>query len=252
MNKRNRTLDFVISIFFFCAIWHLYIVKAEIPRFLLPTPSVVVEEFFNQILLKEIWYHLAITGIETLLGFLIAIVIGMLIGYFIHKNETIRISVLPFLIFFQAAPKIALVPLFIIWFGLGYLSKIILVFSMAFFPIVAGMMDGLNAVPRDISDYLSLLDATRKQRLFKIELIYALPTLFASAKVGIVQALIGAIVAEWMSGQSGLGYLQTFATATFNTPLLMTTIILTVIVGLLFYGAIDWIQNRLLSWKEPA
>lgn len=250
MRKRSRNVDCILSGGLFCLIWHLYVSTEYVPSFLLPMPLTVFTKFFVEISSTEIWYHLFITSTETLVGFLVATAMGMAAGYIVQKNEQVRMTLLPFLICFQAAPKIALIPLFIIWFGLGYLSKIILILFMTFFPVLIGMMDGLKMVPKEISDYLVLLKATKLQKFFMVEIFYALPALFASFKVGIIQALIGAVVAEWMSGQSGLGYLQNFAASTFDTPLLMVSIMLTILIGLLFYKVIEHIQKMILFWKE--
>lgn len=245
-----KWLDPIISTALLLIIWQVYITQANVPGFMLPSPLKVLQEIAQQLTGSSIWYHIAVTSIETLSGFLLAVLLGIASGYAIYKSENLRITVMPFLIFFQVAPKIALVPIFIIWFGLGFFSKVIVVFSMVYFPIVLGMLDGLQAIPKDMRDFMKILGADRKQLFRSLEIPYALPALFAAFKIGIVQALIGATVAEWMSGQSGLGYLQTFASSTFNTPLLMAGIFFTIALGLLFYEVIQLLERRLLSWKE--
>lgn len=230
-------------------IWLIYIKQQNVPSFMLPSPLVVMKEMIHQITSGNIWYHFAVTTGETLAGFLLAACFGMFTGYYLYQKESLRITLMPFLIFFQVAPKIALVPIFIIWFGLGLVSKIIVVFSMVFFPVVLGMLDGLNSIPKDMMDFMKILRADRKQLIMMLEIPFAMPAILASFKVGIIQALIGATVAEWMSGQSGLGYLQTFAASTFNTPLLMAGIFFTIILGLILYGLITFSEDKLLAWK---
>lgn len=230
-------------------IWALYVSVFNVEHFILPPPIDVAQELVDQLVSGEIVPQIAVTAGETVAGFAAGLVAGMLIGYLVAHSETVRLTLMPFLIFFQVAPKIALVPIFIIWFGLGLFSKIFVVFSMVFFPIALGMIDGLNSIPPEMRDLMRVLRANRLQTLFKLELRHAAPQLFAACKVGIVQALIGATVAEWMSGQSGLGYVQTNASSTFNTPLLMVGIILTIVLGIILYYAIALVEKRVCFWE---
>ncbi|WP_242387863.1 ABC transporter permease [Enterococcus gallinarum] len=248
--KNTHISDPLISILLLMIVWQLYISKEDVPAFILPSPLDVLKEIMNQVISGNIWFHIFVTGFETIIGFLMASLFGLIVGYFIYKNETIRLMLMPFLIFFQAAPKIALVPIFIIWFGLGLFSKLFVVFSMVFFPIVIGMIDGMNAIPKDMYNLMKILNADRSQVLKSLEIPYALPSIFAALKVGIVQAIIGATVAEWMSGQNGLGYIQTYASSTFNTPLLIAGIFFTIILGLLFYAIIEHFEAYFLSWNK--
>lgn len=183
-------------------IWALYVSVFNVEHFILPPPIDVAQELVDQLVSGEIVPQIAVTAGETVAGFAAGLVAGMLIGYLVVHSETVRLTLMPFLIFFQVAPKIALVPIFIIWFGLGLFSKIFVVFSMVFFPIALGMIDGLNSIPPEMRDLMRVLRANRLQTLLKLELRHAAPQLFAACKVGIVQALIGATVAEWMSGQA--------------------------------------------------
>lgn len=231
-------------------VWQLYVSVGNVASFVLPSPVAVAQELAHQVSNGKILEQMGITTLETLGGFIAGSILGMLVGYMVYKSSAIRATLMPFLVFFQVAPKIALVPLFIIWFGLGPLSKLFVVFSMVFFPIALGMIDGLNAIPQSMRELLQVLRASRVQTFFKLELPHALPQLFASFKVGIVQALIGATVAEWMSGQSGLGYVQTNASSTFNTPLLMVGIILTIFLGILLWELIGLAERKLCSWNE--
>lgn len=248
--KYTRWLDPLLSVALLVIIWQLYITQANVPAFMLPSPMNVFKEIVNQMISGKIWPHLLITGFETVAGFVLATIFGLVLGYFIYKNETIRLTLMPFLIFFQVAPKIALVPIFIIWFGLGLFSKLFVVFSMVFFPIIIGMIDGMNAIPKDMYDLMTVIKADRSQVFRSLELPYALPAIFAALKVGIIQAIIGATVAEWMSGQNGLGYLQTYAASTFNTPLLIAGIFFTIFLGLIFYAIIEYFESHFLSWNE--
>src|SRR5699024_12435246 len=179
---------------------------------------------------------------EVLIGFSFSVIFGLLIGFFININETIKSLSMPFLVFFQVIPKIAIVPLLIIWFGLGYYSKIFIVFIMSFFPIVEGTIQGLISIPIERYELFAILQSSRKDRLFKLELPSILPSLFPAMKNSIIQALIGATVAEWMSGQFGLGYLQTFANSTFDATLLISGILFTILIGIVLYSFISLLE----------
>ena len=157
---------------------------------------------------------------------------------------------MPYLIFFQTAPKIALVPLFVVWFGIGIVSKIILIITMVLFPVLSGMMLGLDSIPKEAKDLMKVLKASKWQIFTKIEMQYSLPALFSSFKIGIIQAVIGAIVAEWMSGKVGLGYILTYSSSTYDTPALLAGIIVTIVLGIATYEIVNIFENKALYWHE--
>lgn len=157
-------------------IWALYVSVFNVEHFILPPPIDVAQELVDQLVSGEIVPQIAVTAGETVAGFAAGLVAGMLIGYLVAHSETVRLTLMPFLIFFQVAPKIALVPIFIIWFGLGLFSKIFVVFSMVFFPIALGMIDGLNSIPPEMRDLMRVLRANRLQTLLKLELRHAAPS----------------------------------------------------------------------------
>ena len=175
---------------------------------------------------------------------------GLIFGYMIEKITFLKKMILPYIIFFQTAPKIALVPLFVIWFGLGLTSKLILIISMVFFPIMVSTMDGISSVPKDMRNLMKILNANKYQIIFKMELPYSMPMIFSGLKIGMVQAIIGAIVAEWISGKVGLGYILIFASSTFDTTLLIAGIFFTIIVGIFYYELVNIIEKKVLYWHE--
>ena len=176
--------------------------------------------------------------------------LGVLFGYVFVKMDALKTMLMPYLIFLQTAPKIALVPLFIVWFGIGIVSKVVLIISMVLFPVLSGMMLGLESIPPDVRNLMKVLKATKWQVFTQVEMQYSLPALFASLKVGIVQAVIGAIVAEWMSGKQGLGYILTYASSTYDTPMLLAGIIVTIVLGIVTYQAVSVLEDWMLYWHE--
>ncbi|SHH52754.1 NitT/TauT family transport system permease protein [Anaerosphaera aminiphila DSM 21120] len=246
----NSIMEYVISILFFLIIWQIYVHISKIPTYVLPSPSIVLSELFNLFLTGDIWFHLFITSAEVILGFVIGSILGMILGYIIVKFETLKLALMPYLIFAQTAPKIALVPLFVIWFGIGFTSKVILIISMVIFPVMSGMITGVDSIPEDSRNLMKILKSSPLQLFTQLELPYSLPSLFSSFKIGIVQAVIGAIVAEWISGKQGLGYLLTYASSTYNTPMLIAGIVVTIVVGVVTYELIGFIENKLIYWHD--
>ncbi len=155
----------------------------------------------------------------------------------------------PYLFFFQTAPKIALAPLFILWFGLGLTSKIVLTVSLVFFPVMVGTMLGLRSVPANLHALCAILKLSPRDKLLRVELPAAVPEIFAGLKVAAVQATIGAILAEWLSGGTGLGYLMVFAGTTYKTPLLFAMVLVTSLLGIAVYQALALTEKWLLSWR---
>ncbi len=176
--------------------------------------------------------------------------LGIVLGYVFIKIDALKTMLMPYLIFLQTAPKIALVPLFVVWFGIGLVSKVVLIISMVLFPVLSGMMLGLESIPPDVRNLMKILKASKWQVFSQVEMQYSLPALFASLKVGIVQAVIGAIVAEWMSGKQGLGYILTYASSTYDTPMLLAGIIVTIILGIATYQVISVLEDKFLYWHE--
>lgn len=250
-NNLVRSLtEYLISIGAFVLVWQIYVSVADVPEFVLPGPVSVFSEFVDIFATGMVWPHLLVTSLEVVLGFVIGAFGGIVIGYLFVKIDFIKTAFMPYLIFIQTAPKIALVPLFVVWFGIGLLSKVVLIISMVVFPVMAGMVLGIDSMPADARNLMKVLKSSRWQLFSKVEMMYSLPALFSGMKIGIVQAVIGAIVAEWMSGKQGLGYILTYASSTYDTPLLIAGITVTIILGVLTYEAIGVCENRWLYWHE--
>lgn len=251
MNNLKKTITYtVISLTVFVLVWQLYISIFDVPAFILPSPVTVGKEMINQITQVSFYKNMLYTLSEVLLGFALSIVFGLLIGYFIGKHPHIKRLSMPLLVFFQVSPKIALIPIFIIWFGLGYGSKLFVVFIMSFFPIIESILLSLGNISKEMYEYMKILKANRIQILTQLEAPCCIPYILSSFKVGIIQAIIGATVAEWMAGQLGIGYLQSFASSTFNSPLLITGIAFTILLGILLYGGVTLLEHHFQRYQE--
>ena len=257
MRKGSKTrklvvsiLEYAVSIGVFVLAWFIYVTVKEVPQYILPRPAEVWKSRVGMFTDGTVYPHLWATAYEVVIGFIIGSILGMALGYLFVKIDVLRTALMPYLIFFQTAPKIALVPLFVVWFGIGIVSKIILIITMVLFPVLSGMMLGLDSIPKEAKDLMKVLKASKWQIFTKIEMQYSLPALFSSFKIGIIQAVIGAIVAEWMSGKVGLGYILTYSSSTYDTPALLAGIIVTIVLGIATYEIVNIFENKALYWHE--
>ncbi len=246
-----RTIgEYALSVGVFIALWWIYVAVKHVPAYILPSPPKVWSRLVKMFVKGTVYAHLWTTTYEVILGFVIGAFLGIVLGYVFIKIDALKTMLMPYLIFLQTAPKIALVPLFVVWFGIGLVSKVVLIISMVLFPVLSGMMLGLESIPPDVRNLMKILKASKWQVFSQVEMQYSLPALFASLKVGIVQAVIGAIVAEWMSGKQGLGYILTYASSTYDTPMLLAGIIVTIILGIATYQVISVLEDKFLYWHE--
>ena len=250
MSTRSlRALFMLATPLLLIAIWWSYVRLFDVPRFVLPAPPDVWWAFFALFRDGTIWPHLAHTLGIIAAGFGIGSALGFALGFVLGKSPRLERIVGPYLFFFQTAPKIALAPLFILWFGLGLTSQIVLVVSLVFFPVMAGTILGLRSVPVNFGFLGDVLNLSKRDRLVRIELPSAVPEIFAGLKVGAVQATIGAILAEWLSGAQGLGYLMVFAGTTYKAPMLFAMVLITSLLGILIYQTVAGLEKWLLSWR---
>jgi NitT/TauT family transport system permease protein len=248
-NRALRALFMAVTPVLLVVLWWGYIRVFHIPRFVLPSPAEVWQALVALFRDGTIWPHLAHTLGIIVAGFAIGAAMGFTLGFALGKSPRLERVIGPYLFFFQTAPKIALAPLFILWFGLGLTSQIVLVVSLVFFPVMAGTILGLRSVPANFGFLAQILHLSPRDRLLRIELPSAVPEIFAGLKVGAVQATIGAILAEWLSGGQGLGYLMVFAGTTYKTPMLFAMVLVTSLLGIIVYQSLAGLEKWLLSWR---
>lgn len=250
MTKLLQIRDYIIAIVLLVLAWQVYITLFNVPLYVLPSPLEVGTAFWNMLTTKDILLHFGVTFSEVLIGFIIGSLFGFAVGYLISKVRMVEDALMPYILIAQTAPKIALAPLFVIWFGLGLLSKIVLIVSMVFFPVMLGTMFGLKDISYNLKCLMKITGLNWWQRIFQIELPHSLPFIFSGLKVGMIQAVIAAIVAEWISGQSGLGFLLIFSSTTYDSAGLFSAIIYTIILGVMYFQLINILENKFLFWHE--
>jgi NitT/TauT family transport system permease protein len=209
------------------------------PLFLAP-PSAVwerLQESFPILLQQSVP-----TVTETLLGFLLASIFGIMLGTALVLSRRVRQAVYPHILMFQLIPKVALAPLFIVWLGIGPTSRLSFVVFMAFFPVVISAMTGLMSADRNILRLCTSLTATPWQTFIGVRVPYALPHLFAGLKIAVTMAIIGVVVGEFVTAQEGVGYIIMFAASADDTALVFAAIGVLCAIGLTLYGTVALIE----------
>lgn len=232
------------------AAWSAYVALADVPSYLLPAPGEVLDGGLNLVRDGTLWPNLTYTLRNIVLGFVGGSLIGIALGWALWASRTVREILAPYMVLLQAAPKIAVAPLLVLWFGLSPTSQYGLILLLVFFPMAMATMLGLKDVPADISSLGRLLHLSRWQYLWKIQLPAALPALLAGAKIAVIDAMTGAFLAEYLASERGLGYLMVLGNTSSDTPLLMAAVLITVAVGLLGFGLVSLAERRLLRGRR--
>jgi NitT/TauT family transport system permease protein len=240
-----------LSLVGFIALWEAAVRGFHVPTIVLPAPSAIAIEGMSRPLLYG--YHAWVTLYETLLGFLAAGVIGVVLAIGIVYSRFLRSATYPLIIVLQIVPKVAIAPILLIWAGYGTFSKVLLALFVSFFPIVVNMVTGLEAVEEELLELCRILHASRVKEFYKVRLPNALPYLFASLKVASTLAVIGAVIGEFVGGNEGLGNLIIISNTEMRTPMAFFCIFSLSVLGVALYGAIALAEVLLVPWeRRPA
>jgi len=230
--------------------WQFAVSVLEVSPFILPKPSDVAASLVELLSGAEIWDHVRVTLTEVVLGFAIALVTGVAVGAVLGRVIWLQRAVQPALVALQVVPKVAFVPIFVIWFGFGPTSKIIMAAILAFFPIMLNVMLGVRSVDPGHRDVMRGLGASRWDTFRDLELPSTLPYVFTGAEVAIVFAVIGAIVGEYLGGSEGLGYLVVSSLNSLNAPQLFAVILLLAVLGTVLFVAVSTAKRLVIPWHE--
>ena len=230
------------------ALWELACVAFTVPAFILPRPSLVWAALTAQ--LAPILSNSFDTLVRTIAGFALAVILGGLLGIAIGSSRLVYRGLYPVLIGFNSVPKVAVVPVFVIWFGIGAVPAILTAFLVSFFPIAVNVATGLATVEPELLDVLRSLGARKRQILLKVGLPRSLPYFFASLKVAITLAFVGTIISETVAGSSGIGYLMMAATANFDTPLVFAGLFVIAVLGIVMYAIFAAAEHRMTFWAK--
>ena len=229
-------------------IWHFGVVLLGIKEFILPTPWSAVKTLFDP---KYRWsFNFAATFYEVVGGFILSAVVGVVLGVAIVWSEWLKRTILPFLVFVNTLPKIAVAPLFLVWFGYGILPNILIVILISFFPMVINTATGLVAVEEDLLDLVSYLHATKWQKLRLVQLPNSLPYVFSGLKITSTTAVVGAIVGEFIASDKGLGSVIISSQTTLSTPAIFGSLILITIIGMGLFWGVEVLERVLMPWER--
>ena len=236
----------------FVAIWHLYVTRNNVSSFILPAPAAVWTAWVEMLWSSRAWGHTWMTVYATVYGFAWALVIGVGLGVAIARVRWLETTLNPFIVATQVIPKVALVPLFVVWFGFGITSKVIVAAVLAFFPILTNTVLGVKSIDAGHRDVMTSLNATRWQIFRRLELPSSLPYILTGMEVGIVLAIIGAIVGEYLGGNNGLGAMLIAKMNAYETDALFAVVIHMTLLGFIFYFGIGALRRVLIPWHQSS
>jgi NitT/TauT family transport system permease protein len=248
MTQWQRSLYPVAGLVIILVVWQIYTSWSGISRIVLPSPIDIGLVSFQRydLLLKETWPTL----IETVLGFGLALLIGIPLAVCVANSRLLNLAIYPILVATQSIPKVAIAPIVLVWFGLGMESKLALAFLVAFFPVVVDTATGLQATPPGLLELARSLRASPLQVFMKVQIPAALPFMFAGAKVAITLAVIGAVIGEFVGSVSGLGNLLLSANSQLEGPLAWAALVWLSVLGIVLFAAVVLAERLLMPWAQ--
>lgn len=232
------------------AVWQLLVMILDPPEYLFVGPISAFAELFDRP--GYFAENTFVTLQEALAGFALGTALGVLCGAALHYSKTMRSFLYPALIAIDTIPKVALAPLFIVWFGFGFESKAFVAMAIAFFPLVINTYDGLSSVPHELQELARINRASRWKKMTKIDFIYAVPSIFSGAKISISLAVGGAVVGEFIAGSKGLGYVILLANSQVDLPSMFAAFIVLSAIALALFFIVDLTGRKLAPWKTHA
>ncbi len=218
----------------------------DVPEFILPTPSKSVEALIQY--WPGIWKNASQTMYTTMVGFLIAVAFGLALGVAVGTSALLYAALNPILVGFNSVPKVAIVPVLILWFGIGTVPAIITAFLISFFPIVVNVATGIATIEPELKDVLRSLGARKLDILLKIGLPRSMPFFFASLKVAITLAFVGSVISETVASNEGIGYLMLSASSSFRVPLVFAGLLVVAALGIAMYAVAAVLERRFTHW----
>jgi NitT/TauT family transport system permease protein len=242
----RKTLTPLAGVLVFLAAWQIGVVVHKVPSYLLPAPTEIARTFVSEFprLLQHGW----VTTYEMLLGYAMAVAIAVPLAVAITSSKPFDDFVMPTMLFFQVVPKVAIAPLFLVWFGVGTTPKVLVAFLISFFPIVIDAAVGLRSMSPEMTDLARSMGASRLQIFAQFRLPTSLPYLFSGLKVAATLAIAGAVVGEFVGADKGLGYLLLVTNSNMETSLMFATIVALTIIGLAFFYAVEFVEALVIPW----
>jgi NitT/TauT family transport system permease protein len=229
-------------------LWELLVRVLSVPDFIFPAPLAIASEFgeFGGALMDAAWK----TFWVTMVGFGISIVVGVLLGFLIGSSRLAYTAIYPLMVAFNAVPKAAVVPILVVWFGIGLGPGILTAFLISFFPITVNIATGLATLEPELEDVLRVLGARRWDVLIKVGLPRSMPYFYGSLKVAITLAFVGTVLAEMTAGDSGIGYLMQTAGSQQRLPLAFAGLVVIGAMAMAMYELFSWVEKRTTGWAH--
>jgi NitT/TauT family transport system permease protein len=236
----------------FFALWQFLVTLFNVKEYIVPSPlSVLASLFVPELAGNHHWMkHIQATLVEIFFGFGLTAVLGVALALVISWSSLLRAIFTPLLTFFNSIPKIAMAPLFILWFGYGILPNVLIAFLIAFFPVVINTATGLNEVEEELLELAQCMHARKWQVFLKIRLPNSLPYIFSGLKISATLCSVGAIVGEFIASTKGLGYLMKDSQALIDTPPMFASLMLISILGLGLFGIVSFCARLAMPWNR--
>lgn len=228
--------------------WELLVLLLGVPSFILPGPIAIAQSLWGLLGDPQFWSHLAVTTGEVLLGYGFGVAIALILGTLISQIRVLEKSLLPYVVAFQTIPSVALAPLFVVWFGFGQTSKVVMAAIISFFPILVNVIAGLKASESDQLQMMRSFGANAGQVFWKVKIRNSLPYVFTGLKIGTVFALVGAVVGEFVGAKEGLGYLILQYNYQFNIAGMFSVLIVLAAIGMTLHSIVAWAEKRVVFW----
>ncbi len=229
-------------------LWQLVVTLFRVPDYIFPSPWQIGQQFlaFSGPLLQAAWK----TFWVTMLGFAISIVVGVMLGFLIGSSRLAYTALYPLMVAFNAVPKAAVVPILVVWFGIGLGPGVLTAFLISFFPITVNIATGLATLEPELEDVLRVLGAKRWDVLVKVGLPRSMPYFYGSLKIAITLAFVGTVLAEMTAGDSGIGYLMQSAASQQRMPLAFAGLVTIGAMAMAMYELFSWIEKRTTGWAH--
>jgi NitT/TauT family transport system permease protein len=243
-----KNIQFYSFLLFIFLLFLWEIIAGNMSELVLPAPSVIFHTLIDGLITGYFTAHIIRTTLEIVLGLILGSLFGFIIGILMGESEFLRKLLSPYIIASQAVPKLALAPLFILWFGFDMTSKVIITALICFFPLLENTVSSIQYVDKQKLELFRMLKASRWQTLIHLKIPAGLPGILAGLRVAVVLAVVGAVVGEFIGGSEGLGALIIASQGMMDTPLMFASLILLTIIGMVLYQLVNIAEKR---WSKP-
>ena len=252
MNKLSaqaqQNLLSVMALIGFFALWELACIVFNVSSLILPKPSQIATVLITKMPL--LWPHTAQTLYTTLVGFGIGVAVGIVLGMLIGSSKLAYNVAYPLLVGFSSIPKVAVVPIFVVWFGAGTVPAILTSAVISIFPVVVNVATGLASTEPELEDVLKVLGASKRDLLWNVGLPRALPYLFASLKIAITLAFVGTVLSETVAANRGIGNVMMIASGNFDVPMVFAGLFILAGLGISLYAVSSFVERRMTGWSQ--